>query len=429
MLLGCIGDDFTGSSDLANTLAKQGMRTVQYSGVPSSDAATNVEAGVIALKSRSIAVEEAVKQSLDALAWLKAQGCKQFFFKYCSTFDSTPEGNIGPVADALADELGAKCVIVCPAFPGAGRTVYQGHLFVNDVLLSESGMQNHPLTPMTDSDIRRWLRPQTKYSVGHVAAPDVLAGVDVLTASLNNQVGNGYKHIVVDALQDADLMTIGQAAKDFLLITGGSGVSLGLPANFRSRGEIAESKHSWEGENGQCVVLSGSCSRMTRSQLEAHRQANNPTFEIKVDEVMSGNISPGYICQWLMGQEGIPVAYSSADPDVVEDIQKKFGRETSAEVLEDFFAVIARQLVALGLKKLIVAGGETSGAVVEALNIQSMEMGPEIDTGVPAMRASKDFVLALKSGNFGSVDFFERAARVLEGDTLEGNILEGSNLS
>ena len=246
MLLGCIGDDFTGSSDLANTLAKGGMRVVQYTGVPTSPADAGVEAGVVALKSRSIDPKEAISQSLAALEWLRAQGCQQFIFKYCSTFDSTPEGNIGPVADALADALNAHKVIVCPAFPGTGRSVFQGHLFVNDVLLSESGMQNHPLTPMTDADLRRWLAPQTRYQVGHVPASAVFAGAEAITKALDTEHASGKKHIVVDAIRDADLLEIGKAAKDLPLITGGSGVALGLPANF---GCVA-AEVPWRGQSG-----------------------------------------------------------------------------------------------------------------------------------------------------------------------------------
>ena len=233
MLLGCIGDDFTGSSDLANTLVKGGMATTQYCGVPSEPAAEDVEAGVVALKTRSIPAAEAVAQSLAALEWLKEQGCRQFLFKYCSTFDSTPDGNIGPVADALAEALGASKVIVCPAFPATGRTVYQGHLFVGDRLLSESGMEHHPLTPMTDPNIRRWLALQSKNSVGHVGHSDVRSGAEAIRAALADLDAEGSKLIVVDAVAEADLHAIGAAAAELPLITGGSGIALGLPGHFR----------------------------------------------------------------------------------------------------------------------------------------------------------------------------------------------------
>jgi uncharacterized protein YgbK (DUF1537 family) len=413
MLLGCIGDDFTGSSDLANTLAKQGMRTVQYSGIPQADADPSVEAGVVSLKSRSIPAAEAARLSLEALNWLQTQGCKQFFFKYCSTFDSTPEGNIGPVADALAEALGADRVIVCPAFPGTGRSVYQGHLFVKDRLLNESGLQNHPLNPMTDPDLRRWLARQSQSAVGHVPIAAVLAGDRAVKEALAAENKKGNRLIVVDALQDKDLMTIGRAAADLPLVTGGSGVALGLPSNFKQRGQIAGIIGTWKGETNRCVALSGSCSEATRAQVRVHAESN-PTLEILTADVISGVTTAAKVCKWLLSQPGIPLAYSSADPETVDAVQKAFGREAASSALESFFAEVARQLVNSGLRRLIVAGGETSGAVVEGLGILSMEIGPEIDPGVPAMRAGENLVIALKSGNFGAPGFFAKAAGVLE---------------
>ncbi|MGD9784073.1 MAG: 3-oxo-tetronate kinase [Hyphomicrobiaceae bacterium] len=412
MLLGCIGDDFTGSSDLANTLTKQGMHTVQYTGVPEVPAAAHVEAGIVALKTRSIRAEDAVAQSLAALEWLRAQGCRQFFFKYCSTFDSTPEGNIGPVADALSDALGTDCVIVCPAFPATGRTLYQGHLFVNEVLLSESGMQNHPLTPMTDPDIRRWLASQTRYDVGHVPVSKVLAGATAIRAALEEQRRRGKRHIIVDAIQDDDLIAIGEAAADLKLVTGGSGVALGLPANFKKSGLISGERSRWMGEAGKCVALAGSCSNATRQQIEVHRQLN-PVLEIVVQEVAGGRTTPDQAAAWLLNQPGIPLAYSSADPSAVASVHEQFGRELSAKLIEDFFSRVAQIVVAAGVRRLLVAGGETSGSVVEGLGLGSLEIGPEIDPGVPAMRARPDLVVALKSGNFGAPDYFAKAAGVL----------------
>ncbi|MEO1777434.1 MAG: 3-oxo-tetronate kinase [Pseudomonadota bacterium] len=410
MLLGCIGDDFTGSSDLANTLAKGGMRTVQYTGIPETPAGADVQAGVVALKSRSIPPEDAVAQSLAALTWLQAQGCRQIFFKYCSTFDSTPTGNIGPVADALADALDAHKVIVCPAFPGTGRSIYQGHLFVKDTLLSESGMQNHPLTPMTDSDIRRWLAPQTRYSVGHVGAAHVFAGADRIAQALDAEHGAGHRHIVVDAIRDADLIEIGRAARDLPLITGGSGVALGLPANFGCTAAAVP----WRGQAGKAVALSGSCSDATRAQVARHA-AHHPAREIVAADVIEGRMTAVDIADWLLTTDGVPLAYSSADPAAVAQIQARFGRERAADALEGFFADVARLLVAGGVTRIITAGGETSGAVVEALRLGTLEIGPEIDPGVPALRAGPDLVVALKSGNFGAEDFFEKAAAQLGG--------------
>jgi uncharacterized protein YgbK (DUF1537 family) len=412
MLLGCIGDDFTGSSDLANTLSKQGMRTVQYTGIPKVPAVADVEAGVVALKSRSIAPAEAIHQSLAALAWLQVQGCEQIFFKYCSTFDSTPEGNIGPVMDALADALDAHSVIVCPAFPGTGRSIYQGHLFVKDTLLSESGMQNHPLTPMTDPDIRRFLALQSNNAIGHVNAESVLAGAEQIKQALNKEHEAGKRLIVVDALRDADLMEIGVAADGLPLITGGSGVALGLPANFSRRGKIVAKQTRWQGQSGQCIVLSGSCSIATRAQVTLHSETH-PSYEIDAVKVIQGELTAKMVVDWLLTAEGIPLVFSSAEPAAVAAIQKQFGREVSAEALESFFADIARQLVKGGVTKILTAGGETSGAVVEGLQLNTLEIGPEIDPGVPALRANSDLVIALKSGNFGAPDYFQKAARVL----------------
>ena len=412
MLLGCIGDDFTGSSDLANTLAKQGMRTVQYSGVPGKPADNDIAAGVVALKSRSIPADEAVRQSLEALKWLQEQGCLQFFFKYCSTFDSTPKGNIGPVADALIEALGADRVIVCPAFPGTGRSVYQGHLFVHDRLLNESGMQAHPLNPMTDSDIRRWLAKQTQFEVGHVPALDVFAGAARIKRCLDAQHDDGKRLIVVDAIRDEDLMEIGCAAAGLPLITGGSGVAMGLPANFRKTGQIGESSSIWAGEEGRCVALSGSCSITTRAQVAFHGKSN-PSLEILPADVIGGAISADRVTRWILEQPGVPLVYSSADPETVEAAQKAFGREATSHALETFFADVAKRIVVAGVNRLVVAGGETSGAVVEGLGIIAMEIGPEIDPGVPAMRANQGLVLALKSGNFGAAEFFAKAARIL----------------
>ncbi|WP_299611069.1 3-oxo-tetronate kinase [uncultured Tateyamaria sp.] len=408
MKLGCIGDDFTGSSDLANTLAKEGMRVTQYTGIPDGDADPSVEAGVVALKSRSIDPGDAVAKSLEALDWLRAQGCTQFFFKYCSTFDSTPEGNIGPVADALAEALDAHQVIVCPAFPGTGRSVYQGHLFVNDVLLSESGMQNHPLTPMTDPDLRRWLALQTRYAVGHVGSGAVFAGAAAIRQALATEQEAGKRHIVVDAIRDEDLRAIGAAAKELPLITGGSGVALGLPVNFGCvAGDVP-----WTGQSGKAVALSGSCSIATRAQV-AYHAARHPAREVAAADVIEGRLTAAEATAWALSQDGVPLVYSSADPDVVREVQAQFGREQSAGALEGFFADVARAVRAGGATRIITAGGETSGAVVEGLGLDTLEIGPEIDPGVPALRAGPDLVVALKSGNFGAEDFFEKADRVL----------------
>jgi uncharacterized protein YgbK (DUF1537 family) len=416
MILGCIGDDFTGSSDLANTLSKNGMRTVQFVGIPTANAPADIEAGVVALKSRSVSVDEAVLLSLEALRWLQKQGCQQFLFKYCSTFDSTHEGNIGAVTDSLLNELGADYTIMCPAFPGAGRSIYQGHLFVKDALLNESGMQHHPLTPMIDADIRRWLQPQTQYDVGHVSIDQVLQGSDAVLLALEDEHKNNKRLIVVDAIQDKDLAAIGEACADLILITGGSGIAQGLPNNFRKKKLIGQSQNQWSGEQGLCVALSGSCSMATRQQITCHIKTH-PALKIDVEKVLSGELTADYICHWLLSHDAsaelIPLAYSSADPLQVEAIQREHGQNFIAATLEKLFADVARALVDNGVTKLITAGGETSGAILEGLDLSRLEVGPEIDPGVPALRAGDKLVVALKSGNFGAENFFAKAAEIL----------------
>jgi uncharacterized protein YgbK (DUF1537 family) len=411
MQLGCIGDDFTGSSDLANTLAKAGMRTVQYTGVPATAAGPDVQAGVVALKSRSIDPDEAVRLSLEALDWLRAQGCEQFFFKYCSTFDSTSKGNIGPVADALADALDAHKVIVCPAFPGAGRSIYQGYLFVKDRLLNESGMENHPLTPMKDADLRRLMAAQSQHSVGLIPAETVFQGRDAIAERMAAEHKSGNRMIVVDALRDQDLIEIGAAAQGLPLVTGGSGVALGLPANFG----CSPSDVPWQPQRGKAAVLSGSCSTATRGQIEHHLKTH-PGLKIDAADVLSGAQTADEVANWLFQSDGLPIAYSSADPDVVQAVQQKYGMEVAANALETFFGETAKRLVSLGVTRLLTAGGETSGAVVESLQLGTLQIGPEIDPGVPALRAGENLVVALKSGNFGSVDYFARAAQILGED-------------
>lgn len=422
MILGCIGDDFTGSSDLANTLARGGMRTVQYNGVPAEDADPAIEAGVVALKTRTIAPADAVAQSLAALDWLRRQGCRQFLFKYCSTFDSTAEGNIGPVLDALSDALGVARVIVCPAFPATGRSIYQGHLFVNDRLLNESGMEKHPLTPMTDPDLRRWLALQTRHDVGHIGYEAVAAGPAAIAAAMDKIAGEGSRYLVVDALFDADLMAIGEAAAHDLLLSGGSGIALGLPANFRNAGLIGSLHSRWVGEKGPAAALCGSCSIMSRRQIAWHRE-KFPARMVDAHSILQGRATPEDYADWVlanMDAGGPPLVYSSAEPEDVAQVQKQYGTEKAAGAIEGFFAALSRRLVSGGVRRLICAGGETSGAVISGLAIPSMEIGPEIDPGVPALRArDSGLALALKSGNFGGPDFFAKAARILEGDNVD----------
>jgi len=417
MLIGCIADDFTGASDLANTLAKSGLRTIQFIGVPGEAAPADCEAGVAALKSRSIAADRAVALSLAALDWLQAQGCRQYLFKYCSTFDSTAQGNIGPVGEALAERLGAKGVVVCPAFPTTGRTVYRGHLFVGDKLLSESGMEKHPLNPMTDANLARWLARQCRKPVGQVSWPIVAAGPAALRAALGASAGRGEVLTVVDALEDRDLLAIGAAVDGAPLLTGGSGVALGLADNFRRQGLVAGCGLAFKPIEGPAAVIAGSCSGATLGQVRRYGAAH-PSLALDIDRLMAGKTTPKAALDYMLGNlPAAPLCYSSASPEEVQAVHDRHGRELVAAAVEGFFGRLALGLVEAGVKRLVVAGGETSGAVVTALGLSAFAVGPEIDPGVPALSTSRQgaLALALKSGNFGAPDFFEKALGVLQG--------------
>jgi uncharacterized protein YgbK (DUF1537 family) len=415
MLLGCIADDFTGASDLANTLAKGGMTTVQFAGVPRRADVPACEAGVVALKTRSIPAAEAVRQALEALEWLRGRGCRQFVFKYCSTFDSTTAGNIGPVAEALLAALDAPAAIVCPAFPATGRTLFMGHLFVGDRLLSESGMEHHPLNPMTDPDIRRWLKRQTKCAVGLVPHAVVREGAAAVSAAIEAEAEAGKPLVVVDAVADEDLMTIGKAIAGHRLITGGSGIALGLPENFRGAGLLADAGSGFEPIPGPGVVLSGSCSTASNAQVMEHLKTH-PGLAVVASDLMDGRLSADDALGFVRSNIGkAPIVYSTADPASVKAAQERYGREALAARIEHFFASLSVKLVAEGVTRLAVGGGETSGAVVTALGLGHMLVGPEIDPGVPALATERPtpLRLALKSGNFGAAGFYDKALKVL----------------
>lgn len=407
MKLGVVADDFTGASDIALTLAEGGMRVTQYVGTPAGQA-DNVDAGVIALKSRTIPADQAVAASTKACDWLVDQGCTQIIFKVCSTFDSTDDGNIGPVLDALAKRIGETRIAVCPAFPENGRSVYQGHLFVGDCLLSESGMQNHPLTPMHDPDLRRVLARQTEWPVEHIAARTVSAGREAIAEAMNGDPAM----IIVDAISDDDLTEIGAALKDRKLMCGGSGIALRLPANFGHTPGAIE----WSGVSGKAVVLSGSCSQATRNQVQRYRRLA-PSLELNVREVMAGLQTAKSVADWVVLQSvDAPLVYSSADPATVKAVQEEFGREATATAIETLFLKLAGELAARGVTRIVSAGGETSGAVVAGLSANALQIGPRIAPGVPALRVGdRDMAIALKSGNFGDPDFFPKALNVLAG--------------
>jgi len=412
-VLGVIADDFTGATDIAGMLVKGGMRTIQTIGVPSSGSLPeDVDAVVVALKSRSIAARDAVAQSLDALKALQAADCKRFFFKYCSTFDSTDAGNIGPVGDALLDALKAGQAIYCPAFPENGRTIFFGHLFVGSVLLSDSNMRHHPLNPMTDSNLVRVLARQTKHKVGLAPLGQVQAGSANLRAELDRLAAEGVRHVVVDAVADTDLGIIGEAVGDDALVTGGSGVALGLPAAYRRRGLLSHKSgaDSLPKVGGASAVLAGSCSTATLGQIASFQGAH---LALDTEAICRGEDVAGKALGWAKENLGNgPILLSaSGKPEAVKALQARYGVEKSSRAIEATMASLAKGLVEAGVGRLVVAGGETSGAVVGALDVKALRIGAEIDPGVPwtASLGGRPLLLALKSGNFGARDFFTKA--------------------
>jgi uncharacterized protein YgbK (DUF1537 family) len=418
MILGCIADDFTGATDLANTLTRRGMHTVQTIGIPKGEA-PQADAVVVALKSRTIPAAEAVAQSLAACRWLKAHGAKQIFFKYCSTFDSTDEGNIGPVADALLDELKSDFTIACPAFPENGRTIYLGHLFVGGDLLSDSSMRNHPLTPMQDANLVRVLGRQTRHKVGLVPYKVVKQGAPAIADAYAALQTQGIRHAIVDAVEDRDLENIGAASAALPLITGGSGVAIGLPASYRTARLIPkrEGALGLAKVGGPGIVLSGSCSVATLGQVERFA-ARYPAMAIDPQALAQ---EPEKTVSLLLGwaaeklRSGPALIYASAPPEKVAAVQAQFGREAAGAMIEYAIARLATALAAQGVRRFVIAGGETSGAVVSALEVEALEIGPQIAPGVPACLSygAPRYALALKSGNFGGPDFFAEALEAL----------------
>ncbi|WAS57371.1 four-carbon acid sugar kinase family protein [Burkholderia ambifaria] len=422
-LLGCIADDFTGATDLANMLVKSGMRTVQTIGVPADGAAldtmVDADAIVVALKSRTIPAADAVAQSLAAYAWLRAQGCRQFFFKYCSTFDSTDAGNIGPVADALLDAAGGDFAIACPAFPENGRTIFRGHLFVGDVPLNESGMEHHPLTPMKDANLVRVLQRQTTSKVGLIRYDTIAQGAAAVRARIDALRADGMRFAIADALSDHDLHVLGEACANLPLVTGGSGVALGLPENFRRAGLLParDNAASLPRIDGLSAVLAGSASKATNAQVAAWRESR-PSF--RIDPLAASRGEPVVDDALAFARSHLPqpvLIYATTSPDEVKAVQQALGVEAAGHLVESTLAAIARGLRELGVRKFVVAGGETSGAVVQALDVKSLQIGAQIDPGVPATATidTQPLGLALKSGNFGTVDFFDKALRALDG--------------
>lgn len=420
-VIGAVADDFTGATDLCSVLVAEGLRTVQTVGIPDENTELpDADAVVIALKSRTAPVDEAVEVSRRALSWLRERGARQFFFKYCSTFDSTEEGNIGPVADALMDDLGATFTIVCPALPENGRTVYRGHLFVGDRLLSESSMADHPLTPMRDADLVRHLGRQTSGRVARIDYTSVREGPEAVAGAVATLQLDGFRYAVVDALDDVHLRTIGTACAELPLITGGSGAARGLPSNYRRAGLVPDDGAADEVPPvaGPAVVLAGSSSEATRLQVQ--RQSRHGPALMLDPMALAGDSEAldqlsARACE-AVGDEPVVVA-ASAPPERVREVQSALGKDRAAAVIENGFARLAADLVAAGARRVIVAGGETAGAVVRALDVVALQIGPVIAPGVPWTRALRSnggepLGMVLKSGNFGGPDLFRDALKV-----------------
>jgi uncharacterized protein YgbK (DUF1537 family) len=421
MLLGAIADDLTGATDLSLMLARNGMPTVQYIGVPPPGADFGAApAVVVALKSRTIPAAEAVAASEASARALLAAGAEQLLFKYCSTFDSTDVGNIGPVAEALIELTGAELAIACPAFPAAGRSIYQGHLFVGDRLLSDSPMRDHPLTPMRDADLVRVLQRQARGRVGLLPFATIVAGVDVVRDALAAAQRQGFSLLIADAIRDADLRILGEALAGAKLVTGGSGIAMGLPDNFRRANRLGSTPLATRmaAPAGKSVILAGSCSAATRGQVAAAMAAGIPALKLDPLAVAAGDQDAGTVAAWLIAAttDRPALVYSSDEPAAVQQVQDKLGRETAGSLIEHLLAEVSLRLRDNGFSRFLVAGGETSGAVVAALGVRALTIGPEIAPGVPWTRSigAPDLALALKSGNFGGPDFFLTAWSLLD---------------
>lgn len=408
--LGVIADDFTGATDIAGFLVAGGLKTVQLNGVPLAQALPETDAIVISLKTRSIEPARAVEESLAALRFLQAAGTKQIFFKYCSTFDSTPEGNIGPVTDALMGALGLDFTVVVPALPVNGRTVYHGYLFVGDAPLHESGMRNHPVTPMTDANLMRLMTAQSTGQAGNVPWSRVRRGPAEVSAAMRELADAGVRYAVIDTLDLNDLHTIGAAVLELPLVTGGSGLAAGIAWALDRTDDSPRDR--WAPLTGRTIILSGSSSAMTNSQVAAYKELA-PSLSVDIDQLIADpEAYQSDVTNWTLDQQDAlaPLVYATATPEEVTNVQSKHGAQLAASAIEHFFSRLAVSLAAAGYRRFVVAGGETSGAVTTALGIEGFHVGPQIAPGVPWVRALDESVeLALKSGNFGDIDFFVRA--------------------
>ena len=417
--LGCIADDFTGATDLASMLARSGVNVSLRIGVPLSTPENTAEIEVIALKTRSISASKAIDESLSALKWLKEAGAKKYFFKYCSTFDSTAEGNIGPVSEALMNELKVDQTIYCPAFPENGRSIYMGNLFVGQKLLSESSMKDHPLTPMNDSNLMRLLSAQVSRRVGLADRIVVNSGVNSLKEKLISLKENDVPHVIVDAVADTDLDTIASACQDMDFITGGSALAMPLAEFYKASGKISANDNSFMNKklNTGSIILSGSCSEMTIIQVKNFIQRGAAAFQLDPIDLAENGVKK--VLDWLSSQDFTKniIIYATSDPDTVKKVQAELGVDMAGKIVEQGLSECAIAARELGIKNFIIAGGETSGAITKALNVRQLDIGIEIAPGVPwtfSGKRNNQIALSLKSGNFGSEEFFTEALSKLE---------------
>lgn len=415
---GAIADDFTGATDLAGLLARSGVHVSLRIGVPQEPPRNTAPLEIIALKSRTAPVDVAVAETLSALAWLRTAGAQRFFWKYCSTFDSTPQGNIGPVAEALMAALGAQQTIYCPAFPENGRSIFMGNLFVGEQPLAESPMKDHPLTPMRDSNLMRLLQPQVTRPVGLINRLVVAKGAAALRDALAQRARDGIAHVVVDAVANDDLHVIAEACHDMPLLTGGSAVAMPLPELWARQGHVEAGSTAMEKryEAGPAIVLSGSCSAMTNRQVAAYLKEGQPGFRLDPLDLAENGANAALAWLAVQDKDSAPLLYATAAPDDVRAAQQKLGVERAGQMVEAALAACAVNARSLGFRRFVVAGGETSGAVAKALGVTRLDIGTEIAPGVPwcfARTGGHDVAITLKSGNFGADDFFSRALKVL----------------
>lgn len=419
MKIGIIADDFTGATDIASFLVENGLSVIQFNGIPEQAQAVDTDAVVISLKSRSTPKDEAIADSLAALKWFQSHDCEQIYFKYCSTFDSTSEGNIGPVTDALLAALDERMTIISPALPVNGRTVYKGYLFVLDQLLADSPMKNHPLNPMTDSSLLRLMAMQSKGKVGLITSDELDRGTEFVKERLQTLENAGINYVVMDALTEAHLLTQGEAVKTMKLVTGGSGLAIGLAkAHAGETPSVNEAKEKGYPVTGKAIILSGSCSAMTNKQVERYK-TEAPSFAMDVKEVIEASARDRYvqdIVKWIeqnsTPESFAPLVYATSNPEALAEIQQKFGAEKASLAVEETFRLITKALKDSDFTRFIIAGGETSGVVTQALGVESFYIGPMISPGVPWVKGvERPISLALKSGNFGDENFFMRAQK------------------